>query len=76
MTQTADIKPFWLEDGATLYNDLCIQRQFYCRYLEYVTNIANYYHVTYTLWTTEFDLKAENPRGFQPQKGGNPHYQP
>lgn len=25
MTQTADIKPFWLEeDGATLYNDLCI----------------------------------------------------
>ena len=27
MTQTADIKPFWLEDGATLYNDLCIQRQ-------------------------------------------------
>ena len=29
MTQTADIKPFWLEDGATLYNDLCIQRQFY-----------------------------------------------
>ena len=25
MTQTADIKPFWASDGATLYNDLSTQ---------------------------------------------------
>ena len=26
----------------------------------------------YTVWTTEFALKGETPRGFPPRKGGNP----